>query len=378
MIIGVNTRFLLKHKMEGFGWFTFETISRIVQRYPEHQFIFFFDRAFDTKFVFADNVTPVVVYPPARHPILFKIWFDYALPKQLKKYKCEAFISPDGFVSLKTKLPQLAVIHDLNFEHNPMDIPSSARKYLCNYFPKFAQKAKRICTVSNYSKQDIINTYGVSASKIDVTYNGASPLFQPIPETEKFITQKKYTQERPYVLFVGAIHKRKNLQRLIDAFERLKKETDLPHCLLIVGEPLFSKKNIIIPKTLDEHLFFTGHISLENLAKITASADLLAFVSYFEGFGIPMVEAMQSGTCVLAGNKTSLPEIGANAAHYCDPFDINSIYHEMTYLLKHPSVREKYVQKGLLRANEFSWEQTADKLWDSFRKMMKVENEIND
>jgi hypothetical protein len=91
MIIGVNTRFLLKNKMEGFGWYTYETISRIVKKHPEHQFIFFFDRACDERFVFAENVTPVVLNPQARHPILFKIWFNYSITKALKKYNCDGF-----------------------------------------------------------------------------------------------------------------------------------------------------------------------------------------------------------------------------------------------------------------------------------------------
>ena len=129
MRIAVNTRFLLPKKMEGFGWYTFETISRIVKKHPEHEFFFFFDRPFDKKFIFASNVTPVVLNPPARHPILFKIWFDRSVTKALKKYQCDAFISPDGYLSLKTDVPQLGVIHDLNFEHHPKDIPASALKY---------------------------------------------------------------------------------------------------------------------------------------------------------------------------------------------------------------------------------------------------------
>src|SRR5690554_2062147 len=106
MRIGINARFLLKNKMEGFGWYTYETMLRITQQHPEHEFIFFFDRPFDQKFIFSNNITPVVVNPPARHPILQIIWFDYAIPRALKKYKCDVFVSTDGYLSLKTDLPQ--------------------------------------------------------------------------------------------------------------------------------------------------------------------------------------------------------------------------------------------------------------------------------
>ncbi len=130
MRIAVNTRFLLSHKMEGFGWFTYEVVKRLVQNHPEHEFIFFFDRKYDSKYIFGDNVTPVILSPQARHPILFKIWFNYSVTKALKKYKADIFFSPDGYLSLKTEIKQISVIHDLNFEHYPQDLPSWPRKYL--------------------------------------------------------------------------------------------------------------------------------------------------------------------------------------------------------------------------------------------------------
>lgn len=372
MRIGVNTRFLLPHKMEGFGWYTYETISRIVRAHPEHDFIFFFDRPYDNEFIFSDNVTPVVVRPPARHPILFKLWFDFALPRAIKKYNCDALISPDGYVSLKTHIPQLAVIHDLNFEHNPEDLPASALKYLKTNFPKFAQVAARICTVSNYSKQDIVQTYGVDPLKIDVTYNGASDVFRPISADEKKAVRIQYTDGCPYILFVGALHKRKNINRLLQAFEKFKETDENGYQLLIVGEALWSSQHINVPASISHHVLFTGHIRISELAEITASADLLAFVSYFEGFGIPLLEAMQCGTPVLAGNRTALPEIGGDAVHYCDPFDVEDIYQQLTRLLIDSDLRNNYSQQGIKRAREFSWEHTAEGLWMSFEKMTGI------
>ncbi|MDX1652875.1 MAG: glycosyltransferase family 1 protein [Brumimicrobium sp.] len=361
---------MLSHKMEGFGWYTYETISRIVKNHPEHQFVFFFDRPYDESFIFAGNVTPVILNPPARHPILFKIWFNYSVTRALKKYKCDAFISPDGYLSLKTNLPQLAVIHDLNFEHNPDDLPKSALNYLKKYFPKFARKANRICTVSNYSKQDIIDKYDVPSDKIDITYNGVSDIFKPLPEDEQAKIRKQFSEGNRYVLFVGAIHKRKNLQRLIKVFHRIKTETDLPHKLLIVGEPLWKSQKIEITENIKNSVKFTGHLSPDQLAGLMAAADVFAFVSYFEGFGIPLVEAMRSGTAVLSGNLTALPEVGGDAAHYCNPLDEEDIYQKLMELLTDERLRKKLIEKGLERSKMFSWDQTANDLWNSFIKMM--------
>ncbi|HLW29379.1 MAG TPA: glycosyltransferase family 1 protein [Brumimicrobium sp.] len=370
MRIGVNARFLLKNKMEGFGWYTYETMLRITQQHLEHEFIFFFDRPFDEKFIFSDNITPVVVNPPARHPILQILWFDYAIPKVLKKYKCDTFVSTDGYLSLKSDLPQLTVIHDLNFEHNPSDLPKSALKFLKKRFPKFAERADRICTVSQFSKEDIIDTYGIPEEKIDVTYNGVSPIFKMIEPEEKVKIQKKYSKGNPYVLFVGAIHKRKNLQRLIEAYSKLKTKGAIPHHLLIVGEPMWKSQAIVVDEIMKEFIHFTGHVSLDDLAGIMGGADCLAFVSYFEGFGIPLVEAMQSGVPVLSGNLTSLPEIGGDAVLYCNPYSVESITENLLLILSNETLRQELIEKGLERAKDFSWDYTARDLWLAIEKIL--------
>ncbi|WP_417266469.1 glycosyltransferase family 4 protein [Brumimicrobium sp.] len=370
MRIGINARFLLKNKMEGFGWYTYETMLRITQQHPEHEFIFFFDRPFDQKFIFSNNITPVVVNPPARHPILQIIWFDYAIPRALKKYKCDVFVSTDGYLSLKTDLPQLTVIHDLNFEHNPSDLPKSALKFLKKRFPLFAQRADRICTVSHFSKADIIDTYGIEADKIDVTYNGVSPVFQQIQTEEKIKVQQEFTAGHPYVLFVGAIHKRKNLQRLIEAYSKLKSKGAIPHHLLIVGESMWKSQTIKVDENMKSFIHFTGHVSLDRLAKIMAGADCLSFVSYFEGFGIPLVEAMQSGVPVLAGNLTALPEIGEDAVLYCDPYSVDSITSQLKVILTDKDLRDELIAKGLERAKAFSWDYTARDLWKAVEKII--------
>ncbi len=138
MRIAVNTRLLLKGKLEGIGWFTYQTLERMVRDHPEHEFIFFFDRPYDPQFIFASNVTPVVVHPQARHPILFYIWFEWRIPHLLRKYKADLFLSPDSYMSLSTKVPTCLVIHDLAFEHYPEHFVLSHRLYWRHFSPLFA------------------------------------------------------------------------------------------------------------------------------------------------------------------------------------------------------------------------------------------------
>jgi glycosyltransferase involved in cell wall biosynthesis len=156
-------------------------ISNVLRNaHPEHHFFFLFDRDYHEDFIFSDNITPIVIFPPARHPLLYHIWFQYSVPRFLKKINADLFISTDGYMPLNLNIKTFNVFHDLNFEHYPKDVPWLERWYYRKYFPKFAWKADRLATVSEYSKNDIINLYGISANKVEVVYNGANEIFAPL------------------------------------------------------------------------------------------------------------------------------------------------------------------------------------------------------
>ena len=130
MRIAVNTRLLLKGKMDGIGWFTAESMRRIVCSHPEHIFYFLFDRKPDPEFLFAPNVIPVVLCPQARHPVLWYMFFEWAIPFALKKYRIDLYVSPDGMMPLHPQVPTLTVIHDLNFEHATGNLKGSHQRYM--------------------------------------------------------------------------------------------------------------------------------------------------------------------------------------------------------------------------------------------------------
>ena len=371
MIIAVNTRNLLKGKLEGFGWYSYETLKRITQQHPEHQFIFFFDRAFDQEYVFSDNVTPVILGPPARHPILFRIWFNRSITKALKKYKADLFVSPDGFLSLKTELNQLAVMHDLNFKHYPEDLQARNANYYNKYFPKFAQKATRILTVSHYSKADIVKQYGVPESKVDVAYNGAAEFFAPISSSDQAAVKSQYADGQEYFIYVGAIHPRKNVNRLLQAFEQFREKTKLPIKLMIVGQKAWGNQEVettFESMQFKNEVIFTGRLEASELNRVVAAAMAMTFVSYFEGFGIPIAEAFKANTAVITSDKTSLPEVAGDAALIVDPFSIDSIASAMEEMATNEELRNELVSKGAERAKLFSWQNSADGLWTSIPK----------
>jgi glycosyltransferase involved in cell wall biosynthesis len=373
MVIAVSTRLLQKGKFEGIGWFTYQTMKWISTHHPEHQFIFVFDRPCSEEFVFAPNVTPVVVGPPTRHPVLWYLWFEFQIPRILKKYKADIFVSPDGYLSLNTNVPQLGVIHDINFVHRPGDMPWLKAKYYNFFFPKYARKASRVATVSNYSKEDIAQSYGIERNKIDVVYSGINPFYKPIPQEDQKDVRKKYCGGAEYFLFVGALHPRKNVSGLMRAFDEFKK-TGSKTKLLIVGGGMHKTGEITDTynhlKYRDE-VILTGRISDNELFRIFGAAKCLTFFPFFEGFGLPLFEAMSAGVPVVCSNVTSLPELGEDAVLYADPADIDSMAKAMTRIDSDEMLRKSLIEKGSRQKEKFSWEETAKLLWESIERIIK-------
>lgn len=374
MRIAVNTRLLLSGKLEGIGWYTFETIRRITTQHPEHEFLFIFDRPFSKEFLFAPNVKAVYAGPPTRHIFLFFPWFEFQLPRILRKYKADVFLSPDGQLSLLSKVPQIAVIHDLNFHHHPEQLPPLVRWYYNTFFPRYARKAKRIATVSAYTKQDIVKSYGINANSIDVTLNGCNERFRPLTEEEHSATRQKYTDNESYFLFVGLIIPRKNLIRLMQAFDQFKKASKSPMKLLVVGEKKWwdnEHESAFQALQFKEEIVFAGRLQADELHRVISAAFALSFVPLFEGFGIPILEAFACGTPVITSNVTSMPEVAGDAALLANPYDVNDISSKLLELWNHPALRLQLKAKGLERRKDFSWEITANQLWACIEKTIK-------
>lgn len=375
MNIAINTRLLIKDKLEGIGWFSYEIISRLVKSHPEHQFYFIFDRPFSQEFIFEKNVIPIIVAPQARHPILYKIWFDYRIPSILKKFKIDVFFSPDGFISLRSNSIQIPVIHDLNFEHYPEDLPKKNRVYYRKNMPKFAHKAAHIITVSEFSKNDIIEKYAVSSDKISVVYNAAGSDFKPLNNEEKLAVKNQYTNGIEYFVYVGSLHKRKNIERMIQAFDIFKMNNPSPIKLVIVGEKLFKDNSIEQTYTQLKHksdIIFTGRLSKELLVNVIASARALIYVSYFEGFGIPIIEAMKCNVPVLTSSVTSMPEVAGDAAVLVDPFSVEDIANGME-ALTNDLYCAQLVEKGAKQLVNFNWDESAKKVWNVIEAVYNVE-----
>lgn len=374
--IAVNTRFLIPHKLEGIGRFTCETLRNMVMAHPEHDFVFLFDRPYHKDFIFADNVRPMVVPPPARHPFLWYLWFEIALPIVFARLRPHLFISTDGYCSLHTQVPTLMVVHDLAFEHYPEQIPALVMRYYTHFVPRYIRHARRIAAVSNYTRQDIHNLYHTPLDKIDVVYNGINEQYCPLSAAEQTQIRQHYTQGCPYFLFVGAIHPRKNLANILRAFDLFKQQSDNRVKMVIAGRKAWQSTEafeVYEAMQYKEEVLFLGHLEVGELAKIIASALALTYISFFEGFGIPIIEAFACDIPVLTANVSSMPEVAGDAALFLDPTQPNEIAAALLKIYEQPDLRKELTAKGRLQKQRFGWPLSAESLWQSAQKTVDLD-----
>lgn len=363
MKVAVNTRLFLPGRLEGVGWFTYEVARRLVSRHPDWEFLFLFDRPYDSSFLFAENVRPLVAGPPARHPLLWWWWFQVSLPRVFRREKPDIFLSTDGHCSLSTRVPTVMVTHDIAHAHFPEQVPWPARLYYDFFIPRYLRRADRLLTVSEFSRRDIATHYSIPAERIAVCGNGARSGFHPLTDPEKEAVRRQYAQGAPYFFYLGSVNPRKNVPRLIAAFDGFREQTGAPVKLLLGGA--FGWLTGEVKEALEraryrEEIVFLGYVNETELPRLLGAALALTYVSLFEGFGLPVLEAFHTETPVITSHTSSLPEVAGEAALLVDPLDTGAIAAAMATLYTDPDRRSTLIGRGRLRRAHFSWEHTTD------------------
>lgn len=261
--------------------------------------------------------------------------------------------------------PFVVSIHDLSFEHLPETFNRRSRAQLRLTVRRSAHKAARIVALSEHGKRDIIATYGISPELVTAIPLAAPPHFEPVTnERELQRIRHTYGIAQDYILSVGSIQPRKNLSRLISAYVRLREarpDSKLPQ-LVIVGKRAWLYDETL--KSIDDSgagasVIVTGYVPDNDLPALYSGALCFVYPSYFEGFGLPPLEAMKCGTPVIVGNRTSLPEVVGDAGLLVNPFDVQALAAAIEQLLDNPDFRLKLRVKGLMRARMFDWRETA-------------------
>jgi glycosyltransferase involved in cell wall biosynthesis len=234
-----------------------------------------------------------------------------------------------------------------------------------------ARKSDRILTVSEASKRDILHFFNVPPEKIVVIYNGIDERFWIQPSVEEIArVRERFQLDHGFVLYAGTIKPHKNLVRLIEAFAALRKGEFEELKLLIIGDEISklpALRRAVHSHKLHKHVRFLGFLPDETLAALYRLAAVFVFPSLYEGFGLPPLEAMASGTPVVTSNVSSLPEVAGDAAILVDPYDVSSIVDGVRRVLTEPSLADELRRKGLTRARDFSWERSVARTHDIYR-----------
>lgn len=367
MTIAVNAIFFNPANLEGYGHYTVSIFKILVNQYPQHQFIFIYDRPHAADLISGPNVQSITVAPAARHIPAFFYWYNISAVLAVKKLKVDVWVQPYGFCSTSTGTPQLLVVHDLAFKHFPKHISWTQRWHYAAMTPRFLKKAKRVVTVSEFSKLDIIQSYPKLKLDPTVISGAARNGFMPLSWEEKEQVKEAYTDGYEYFLCVGGINPRKNMMHILKAFSLFKKWHKSNMKLVFAGRLAWQYQDFVEKLKTYKYrndVVLTGYVEESILQKLTGAAYAALYVTHFEGFGLPIVEAMQSGVPVVVGNNSSMPEVGGDAVLYADAAQPETIAEQMQQLYRNEQMREKLIQKGLERAVLFSWEKAAQLFWE--------------
>ena len=331
----VNTR-CLHSKLTGVQRYTKELLERMANR--------------------VEQIEPRHLY----HGIPGHAWEQLVLPFRVGS---RVLWSPSNTGPLAV-FKQIVTIHDVVPMDHPEWLNARFRAWYRFLLPKLAKRVAHIITISEFTKKRIIKTLGVSEDKITVIYNGVDKRFQPCPE-EKTLEMRSVLKlpDRRYVLSLGSLEPRKNIHRLLCAWERILPELPNDIWLVLGGAKgshlLFRDVKYEIPP----RVYLTGHVDDRYLPSLYSGAMLFVYPSLYEGFGLPVLEAMASGTSVITSNVTALPEVAGNACLLVNPKNVDEIAKAITKIVKDSTLREEMQSLGIKRAKNFSWDKCASQTY---------------
>lgn len=272
---------------------------------------------------------------------------------------------------IKSKLT-VTTVHDLSFHLHPQWHPKERIEYFSQNFFDNIGRSDHIITVSKYIKQEIIDTLNIEADKISVIYNGIDQeIYKEYSDDESKTTADKFNLPNKYILFVGSIEPRKNLINLLRAYTNLPESIKNEYPLLLVGYKGWGNDEIYsIIKKNKSHIYYVGYVNDLELAHIYSRASLFIYPSYYEGFGIPPIEAMACATPVIVSNKTSLPEVCGDCALYIEPDNPDDIREKILYILNDKSLQQNLREKGKKWVSRYSWDKSAKEHMILFERLL--------
>lgn len=360
--------------MEGIARYVYETTYHMAIAHPNDMFFIFYDRYSNERPHFPANVHHFTIPLPTRHPILWYIWFEFLIPLYLKIHKIDVFYSGDGFLSLTSKVPTVMALHDLAYIHYPQHIDVCVLKFYKKFVPKYIDKASALVTVSHFVKKDIIDHFKIPEQKIVVAYNAINTHIQTDVTSKPDLRNEllNVIKQKPYFIYVGALHPRKNIINMIQAFDIFNERHQYKYNFILAGRLAWKTNEITHQIKSSPNSWHLGIVSEDEKILLIKNAVCLLYVSTFEGFGIPILEAMSLGTPVITSDVASMPEIAGNAALLSDPNDIYAIADHMQNLVSNSDLYQTCVSRGCNRCRDFSWKISAEKIYSTLKQFSNL------
>jgi glycosyltransferase involved in cell wall biosynthesis len=366
MRIGVDIRVLAAGKRTGIEEYAIGLLETLLPMAGQHEWVLFYNAWHKEKLEFPWARLPwvrVVERSLPNRPLMFASAY-LSLPK-LNRFigGCDVFFSPHFYpAAVLNGVPLVTAFHDLGFVHHPEF--SSAKKYWWHRLtrPQWqARRSKRIITVSESSKRDLIHLYGIEPEKVSVVYSGISPAFKPLSREAGRTVEQRYSLPKRFILYLGTVEPRKNIVGAMKAFERLL-DRGYEGDLVIAGMFGWSYRPIVEAwrnSSAARRISFLGFVAPEDKPMLYNLAECFVYPSFFEGFGFPPLEAMACGVPVITARGSSLPEVAGSAAVLVDPTQVSELSWALQAVLGDASLRRRLREEGLKQARRFSWERAA-------------------
>lgn len=357
MKIGIDASRAFLKERTGIEEYSYQVVRSLRDKLKNHQVVLYLRKDQKIDFDLPEGWRTKVIKIPY-------LWTQLGLSLEMLVRPADVLFIPAHIVPLIHPKNTVMTVHGLEYEVMPQAYSFLARAYMRFSIKKSCHWASRIIAVSENTKKDLMKIYGISAGKISVIYEGVAGKFQN-PNDKLQTKSKIQISNDKFILFIGRLEARKNITGMILAFEILKERHSVPHRLVLAGKWGYGEKMICEELTNGKYrqdILCLGYVSEEEKKELLRSTDIFLFPTFYEGFGLPVLEAQSVGVPVVTSNVSSLPEVGADSVAYCDPNEPVSIANAVYSLISDPERKEDMIKKGLENVKRFSWEKCATEI----------------